>query len=190
MNSKYLISVVFFSLSAFAEQELDLSFLKGLEAKAKESTDINLGPEQIQLLMGFSGEGSKELLGLGKSIERVQVKTFEFDKDGMYSFAEMEGLRAKLKSGDFVPLISVKEKSGFTEIVMRKGPKGNRGFVIVSAEARELTVVNIVGDLDLASLGKLTGKFGIPNIQMNSGGTSKGKGSSKGGKEDQDEDEK
>ena len=187
MNSKYLIPVVFFSLSAFAEQELDLSFLKGLEAKAKESTDINLGPEQIQLLMGFSGEGSKELLGLGKSIERVQVKTFEFDKDGMYNVADMESLRAKLKNGDFVPLISVKEKGGFTEIVMRKGPKGNRGFVIVSAEAREVTVVNIVGDLDLASLGKLTGKFGIPNIQMNSGGSSKG---NKGGKKEQDEDEK
>ena len=187
MNSKYLISVVLFSLAAFAEQELDLSFLKGLEAKAKESTDINLGPEQIQLLMGFSGEGSKELLGLGKSIERVQVKTFEFDKEGMYSFAEMEGLRAKLKGGDFVPLISVKEKGGFTEIVMRKGPKGMRGFVIVSAEARELTVVNIVGDLDLASLGKLTGKFGIPNIQMNSGGSGKG---NKGAKKEQDEDEK
>ena len=70
---------------------------------------------------------------------------------------------------------------------MRKGPKGMRGFVIVAAEARELTVVNIVGDLDLASLGKLTGKFGIPNIQMNSGGGSKG---GKGSKKEQDEDEK
>ncbi len=187
MKSKYLIAVVFCSLVAFAEQELDLSFLKGLEAKAKESTDINLGPEQIQLLMGFSGEGSKELLGLGKSIERVQVKTFEFDKEGMYNIADAESLRAKLKSADFVPLISVKEKGGFTEIVMRKGPKGMRGFVIVAAEARELTVVNIVGDLDLASLGKLTGKFGIPNIQMNSGGGGKG---NKGAKKEQDEDEK
>jgi hypothetical protein len=190
MKSKYLIAVVFCSLVAFAEQELDLSFLKGLEAKAKESTDINLGPEQIQLLMGFSGEGSKELLGLGKSIERVQVKTFEFDKEGMYNIADAESLRAKLKSADFVPLISVKEKGGFTEIVMRKGPKGMRGFVIVAAEARELTVVNIVGDLDLASLGKLTGKFGIPNIQMNSGAGTKGSKGSKGGKEEQEEDEK
>lgn len=187
MKSKYLIAAVFMSLAAFAEQELDLSFLKGLEAKARESTDINLGPEQIQLMMGFSGEFSKELLGLGRSIERVQVKTLEFDKEGMYSVADMDNLRSKLKGGEFLPLISVKEKNGFTEIVMRKGPKGNRGFVIVSAEARELTVVNIVGDLDLASLGKLTGKFGIPNIQMNSGGGGKGK---KSGKEEQDEDEK
>ena len=183
MNPKHIFVVLFFSLLAFAEQELDLSFLKGLEAKAKESTDINLGPEQIQLMMGFSGEGSKELLGLGKSIERVQVKTFEFDKEGMYSVADMEGLRQQLKTGDFLPLLSVKEKGGFTEIVMRKGPKGMRGFVILSAEPREVTVVNIVGDLDMNSLSKLTGKFGIPNIQMGPAG--KGKGSGKKDKDDE-----
>ncbi len=166
MNPKHIVGVLFFSLLAFAEQELDLSFLKGLEAKAKQSTDINLGPEQIQLMMGFSGEGSKELLGLGKSIELVQVRSFEFDGEGMYSLEDMETLRQKLKSSDFVPLISVKERKSFTEIVMRKGPKGMRGFVILSAEPREVTVVNIVGDLDMNSLSKLTGKFGIPNIQM------------------------
>lgn len=175
MNPKHIFAVLFFSLLAFAEQELDLSFLKGLEAKAKESTDINLGPEQIQLMMGFSGEGSKELLGLGKSIERVQVKTFEFDKEGMYSVADMETLRQKLKTGDFLPLLSVKEKGGFTEIVMRKGPKGMRGFVILSAEPREVTVVNIVGDLDMNSMSKLAGKFGIPNIQMGPLGKGNGK---------------
>lgn len=164
---------------ALAEQELDLSFLKGLEAKAKESTDINLGPEQIKLMMGFSGEGSKELQGLGKTIERVQVKTFEFDKEGAYNIADMEGLRAKLKTGDYLPFISVKEKNGFTEIAMRKGPKGMNGFVILVAEPRELTVVNIVGEIDLASLGKLTGKFGIPNVQMGPAGKSAGKGAAK-----------
>jgi hypothetical protein len=186
MNSKPIIAILFFSLVAFGEQELDLSMLKGLEAKAKESADINLGPEQLQLMMGFSGEGSKELLGLGKSIERVQVKTFEFDKDWAYNIADAEALRAQLKSENFLPFISVKEKGGFTEIVMRKGPKGARGFVIVSAEARELTIVNIVGDLDLASLGKLAGKFGIPNIQMGPAGKGSDKGEKKS-KNDEDE---
>ena len=177
MNPKLIVAVLFSSLLALAEQELDLSFLKGLEAKAKQSTDINLGPEQIQLMMGFSGEGSKELQGLGKSIERVQVRSFEFDGEGMYSLEDMETLRQKLKSSDFVPLISVKDRKSFTEIVMRKGPQGGmRGFVILTAEPHEVTVINIVGNLDMQSLSKLTGKFGIPNIQMgpvNKGGKKK-----------------
>lgn len=169
MKLKQILFATFLAALSLSAQELDLSFLKGLESKAKEATDINLGQEQLQLMMGFSGEGSKELQGLGKMIERVQVKVLEFDKEGMYSIADMETLKNKLKTGEFVPLISHKEKGGFTEIAMRKGPKGNRGFVILSAEAREITVVNIVGDIDLSALGKLTGKFGIPNIQMGPG---------------------
>jgi len=187
MNLKQITAVVFFSTLSLTGQELDLSFLKGLEAKAKESTTINLGPEQIKLMMGFSGEGSKELQGLGKNIERVQVTTLEFDKEGMYNVADMDNLRAKLKTPEYVPFISVKERNGFTEIVMRKGPKGMNGFVILSAEPRELTIVNIVGQLDLASLGSLTGKFGIPNIHMGSSGKGEGKGEGKSGNKDEDE---
>jgi hypothetical protein len=179
MKLKHFAAVLFSSMLALSGQELDLSFLKGLEAKAKESTDINLGPEQIKLMMGFSGEGSKELQGLGKSIERVQVKTFEFDAAGAYNIADMEKLRANLKTGDYVPFISVKEKNGFTEIAMRKGPKGMNGFVILVAEPRELTVVNIVGEIDLASLGKLAGKFGIPNLAVGGGSKPANKGPNK-----------
>ena len=36
------------------------------------------------------------------------------------------------------------------------------GMTIIAAEKRELAVVNIVGPVDLKSLGELGGKFGIP----------------------------
>jgi hypothetical protein len=44
--------------------------------------------------------------------------------------------------------------------------RGDRinGLVIISAEPREFTVVNIVGDIDLDRLSKLEGEFGIPRI--------------------------
>ncbi|WP_031499347.1 DUF4252 domain-containing protein [Bryobacter aggregatus] len=164
---------------ALAEQALDLGALKGLEDKAKEATSIDLGPDQLKLMMGFANDGgSKDLQNLARTIELVQVRTYEFDKENMYSLADMEALRAKVKNSDFVPFLSVKEKKGFTEILMRKGPKGLRGFVLLSAEPREITVINIVGDLDLNSLSKLSGKFGIPEINL-------GTGSKGGNKEDE-----
>jgi hypothetical protein len=147
-------------------QELDLSFLKDIEDKAKEATNITLGKEQMQLISGLSGSSGVDLKTLAAGLEMVQVKVLEFDKEGMFRMADMETLRNKVKGADMVPVISVREKNGFTEILMRKGPKGNRGFVILAAEPRELTIVNIVGELDLSSLGKLSGKFGIPNVSM------------------------
>ena len=44
--------------------------------------------------------------------------------------------------------------------------EGNRssGLVILVAEPRELTVVNIVGPIDLNRLASLKGQFGIPDV--------------------------
>jgi hypothetical protein len=38
------------------------------------------------------------------------------------------------------------------------------GLVIIAAEPREFTVVNIVGNIDIDRLAHLQGEFGIPRI--------------------------
>jgi hypothetical protein len=175
-------------------QELDLSFLKDLEAKAVESTNITMGKEQLDLIKSFTGGLDKDLMSLAAGLELVQVKVMEFDKPGMFQMADMENLKNKVKSSGVVPMVSVKEKNGFTEIFLRKGEKGMRGFVILAAEDTELTIVNIVGDLDANSLAKLSGKFGIPNISMENRSSGSGSGKSKAtsggsGKKDDDEEQ-
>ena len=165
MKIVYLLALLAWPVVA---QEIDLSLLKGLEAKARESSNIDLGPEQMGLIKGFSGLVGGDLGDLAAGLLRVKVYSLEFDKDGMYSQAEAENLRAKVKADSkWLSLISVKEKGGFTEIMTHKGPNGDvDGFLILSAEARELTVVNIIGKLDMNKLSKLGGKFGIPKIEI------------------------
>lgn len=172
-------TLLLLTLTAFAAQEIDLSFLKGLEAKAKESTDIDLGPDQLGLLMSLAAN-EDPVKALGKQIERVQVKTLEFDKEGEFNPADLEKLRQSIKTSNYVPLISVKERKGFTEIGMRKEGDRMRGLVILAVEPKEITIVNILGNLDMATLGKLSGKLGIPNVQM---------GPSSGGKAKKDDEE-
>ncbi len=147
-------------------QEVDLSVLKGLEAKARESSNIDLGPEQMNLVKGFSGLAGGDLGDVAQGLRRVKVFNLEFDKEGSYSVADVEGIRSKLKGDSkWTSLISVKERNGFTEIMFHQGPDGKSdGFVLLSAEPRELTVVNIVGVLDLAKVARLGGKFGIPHL--------------------------
>lgn len=149
-------------------QEVDLSIFKGLEAKARETSNIDLGPEQMSLMKGFSGLLGGDLSEATAGLKRVKVYSLEFDKDGMYSLADAESVRTKVKSDSkWLSLISVKEKGGFTEIMTHKGPNGEMdGFLVLAAEPRELTIVNIIGVLDLNKLAKLGGKFGIPKIEV------------------------
>jgi hypothetical protein len=165
-------------------QELDLSFLKGLEAKASESNVVDLGPEQLGLMKSFLG-GDKntknELTELAAGIQKIVIRNFEFDKEGAYSFAEAQSLRDKIKADKgWVSIVSHKERDGsFSDIMMHRGPNGQSdGMLIFSAEKKELSLVNIVGNIDLSKLGKLSGNLGIPKIEMgpsNQVGGKKGK---------------
>jgi len=99
----------------------------------------------------------------------VKVFHAEFDKDGMYNLSDAENVRAKVKADSkWLSVISVKEKGGFTEIMMHRGPNGEGdGFLILAAEPRELTVVNLVGITDLSKLARMGGVFGIPRFNQN-----------------------
>ena len=165
MKNFYLLAILALPLTA---QVVDLSILKGLEAKARETSNIDLGPEQMGVLKGFSGLVGGDIGEVTQGLKRVRVYSLEFDKDGMYNLADAESIRTKVKADSkWISVISVKEKGGFTEIMTHQGANGEfDGFLILAAEPRELTVVNIVGALDMAKLGKLGGKFGIPKIEV------------------------
>ena len=52
-------------------------------------------------------------------------------------------------------IVGVREKGELTEIYLSNERNENGGLVVISAEADELTIVNIVGRVDLASLAAL-----------------------------------
>lgn len=159
-----------------AAQQIDFSLFDRLAEKAKESAIVNLGPEQLSLLAGMQPkEGGKELADLARTLKGIQVRSLEFDSPGQYDLNEVRALGVKIKSsGNWVSLVTVKEKDEFTEILVRKGADGKAdGLLILAAEPRELTLVHIDGVGDLASLAKLGGLAGIPEIAGALGETKK-----------------
>ena len=110
-------------------------------------------------------------------LKAIHVRTFEFDKEGMYSEADLDTVRSLLKSPPWSRVIDAKERREHTQIFVRqdKGDKGEIvGIVIISAEARELSIVSIDGAIDLSQLGRLGGNFGIPdNLPKTGGATAK-----------------
>ena len=57
-------------------------------------------------------------------------------------------------------------EDGTSEIYVRLVEKKPTGVAILCAEPKELTIVNIVGTLDLDRLADLGGDFGIPRLEF------------------------
>jgi hypothetical protein len=144
--------------------------LDRLAAKASETVDVSLDGSTLQFAAKFLDSKDPDQSKVRKLIaglEGIYVKSFEFDKKGEWTAADLDGIRNQLKAPDWSKIVGVKSTDGeISEIYLRKQNGKLTGVAILAAEAKELTVVNIVGPIDLDSLAELGGHFHIPPLDM------------------------
>ena len=143
--------------------------LDHLEAKASEKVDLSLDSNMLQFAAKFlEGKDPDEakVKKLIAGIEGIYIRSFEFKEKGAYSSADLEQIRSQLKAPEWARIVGVKsnEDGENTEIWVRSQAGKMSGIAILAAEPRELTVVNLVGNIDLDSLAALGGHFGIPKV--------------------------
>ena len=90
-----------------------------------------------------------------QGITGIYVKSFEFNAPNAYAESDVEAVRKQLAGPGWSRVVGIRGKGELTEIYLWKERDTNGGLVVISAEPNELTVVNIVGRVDLASLGAL-----------------------------------
>ena len=99
------------------------------------------------------------------NLRGIYVRSFEFAQNTSFA-GELDAIRKQLAAPGWSRLITVDSKRDGELVEVYSFREGNSsgGLAIVVAEPTELTIVNIVGPLDLAKLGALEGQFGIPRI--------------------------
>ncbi|HVR38352.1 MAG TPA: DUF4252 domain-containing protein, partial [Thermoanaerobaculia bacterium] len=92
------------------------------------------------------------------------VRSYEFSEEGAYDRSAIERVRKQL-GPNWKKIVNVRSRnSENVEIYTQMRGDAITGLVVISAEPRELTIVNIVGPIDLEKLADLEGKFGIPRV--------------------------
>jgi hypothetical protein len=158
-----------------ADARIVLPDLRLLEAKASEVVSVNLDAPLLGLAAGFLDDrkpdeaAAKELVA---GLEGVYVRSFTFDADFAYANTDIDALRRQLSAPRWqrvVEVRSLKERTNCDVYISMEGNRAN-GLVIIATEPRELTIVNIVGSVDLRKLHRLEGRFGVPNLQLEAKG--------------------
>jgi len=143
---------------------LQLDHLNKLAEKATETVDVSADASMLKQAAGFLAKGSdtEKMHRLLDGITGIYVKSFEFDAPNAYTESDVEVIRKQVSGPGWSRVVSVREKRELTEIYFWREKDTSGGLVVISAEENELTIVNIVGRVDLASLGAL-GPM-IPNL--------------------------
>jgi Domain of unknown function (DUF4252) len=158
-----------------------LPSLDKLAQKATESVDVTLDAPMLRLASAFLSSDDPDQARVKKLVAKlkgVYVRSFEFDREGQYSAADVEAVRSGLKGPGWARIVGVKSLKGEnTEVYMKKDGDQVGGVVVIDAEPKELTVVDIDGPIDPEELSELGGHMGIPKLGKKAKGE---KGSSKG----------
>ncbi|HEY6251662.1 MAG TPA: DUF4252 domain-containing protein [Candidatus Angelobacter sp.] len=159
-------------LAAFGQNaRLQLGNLEKLNNKAAEAHTVTLEADMLQLAIKFiemdHDPEAAQLKEVIKDLKGIYVKNFLFDRPNQYSQADVEAIRAQLAAPGWSKIVENRSKNARenSEIYIMKDGNKIAGVAILVAEPEELTVVNIVGPLDLDKLSALEGKFGIPSSE-------------------------
>jgi hypothetical protein len=153
--------------------KLQLDNEDALAKLANEIVDVNLDENLLRIIpkkiIVTSDTGEKTDVGqIVAGLKGVYVKSFGFNNEGQYGEPNITNVRAQLRSPGWTRLVNViKKKEGeniHVEVYMMTSPGGIDGVAILALEPKRLTMVNIVGNINLEKLSQLEGQFGIPAI--------------------------
>jgi Domain of unknown function (DUF4252) len=168
-----LLLIVSSALIAKAQDtRLQLSSLDHLAAKASQSVDVNIDERLIRIaaqVLSDNDTDEREVKKLVTNLKGIYVRSFEFDSEGQYTPADMEGIRTQLRAPGWSRLVNVtSRKEGTVEVYVLLNGQVIGGLAVLHADGKELTVVNLVGPVDLDKLAKLEGQLGIPEMGIES----------------------
>jgi len=154
------------------DPRIQLSHLDHLATRASQTVDVSVDERLIQLaakIFNDKDEDEAQIKKLVSGLKGIYVKSFEFDNENEYSAADLDTIKSQLREPAWSRLVNVTSKrEGNVEVYVSLVGGTVNGLTVLSAEPKELTVVNIVGPVDLEKLAKLEGSLGIPDLGIKS----------------------
>lgn len=156
-------------ISAAQSPRLDLPDLQSLAHNASDTVNISLGPWLLHTAGALIDDkdpnalSAKQLLA---GIDSIRVRSFEFSRDAAYSAADIEPVRRQLDGHGWTPLLQSHDRNTGEQVdvyVMMDNDR-TKGFALISSEPRQLTIINITGSIDLASLPALERRLHLPAV--------------------------
>ena len=159
------------ALSLAANPRLILPEFTALADKASDSVTITLDASMIALAGRFLDSNDPQEAAAEDAIKGLQgiiVRSFTFDRDAVYRPADLDGIRQQLSAPGWNRLVETRSQKDHANVEIYLMTNDNKavGLAVIASEPRQLTIVNIIGSIDLEKLHRLEGRFGVPKLNL------------------------
>lgn len=113
------------------------------EKNAVDVTEISMDPDSLDMVKGHDGQRAHSMV-------LNVVRTYSYDKPGMYNMADVDQFRNKLNSGEWHCSVHERNlKSGSsTDICQKRRSDGMKESAIITVEPKELTFIHQIKRAD------------------------------------------
>jgi len=133
-------------------------------------TSVNVSKELFQMIMKIEVEGDdtkdiKEMQNMMEQLDGLKVITFEDKEDPAKAAAIYKEFSSQFPSSSFAELMVVKEKGNNIRFLTKQDDKGKiLELVMLAEEEGEVTVLSLVGRIDMSTVSKLSGTMKIQGM--------------------------
>jgi hypothetical protein len=151
---------------------LRLESLEQLGPKAAESVNIDIDGFLIKFagsVLSDKDADERAVKEFVAGLKGVYVRSYEFKAEGQYTQADVSGVREQLRVPGWSRIMDVKSHGvdfGDAEVYVASAGGRVQGLTLLVVEPKELTVINIVGDVDLDKIKKMDGDLRLPHIHV------------------------
>jgi hypothetical protein len=151
---------------------LRLESLERLAPKAAETVNIEIDGILIKFagsILSDEDADERAVKELVTGLRGVYVRSYEFKSEGQFADADVTAVREQLRAPGWSRVMDVQSRGldfGDAEVYLATAGGRVEGFALLVVEPKELTVVNIVGSLDLDKLRRLGDNLNLPHIRV------------------------
>jgi hypothetical protein len=172
---KFAVIVLFASFVSLTAQEKDYSKYPGYvefgDLKDFQSnervTEVFLSENILNMVSKMTNENEPEVSELIGGLKLIKVHAFDVtDENKDKLLARVEEINQKVSGQNWERIVRVRDNSENVNVYIKTdGSEQIVGLLVMSVEPNsEAAFVNIVGNINLATIGKLGGKFNIPSL--------------------------
>ena len=152
-----------------AMQTFDMKGLDRFEAVASETVNVTLDVNMLRMATKFlpkDDPDSAKVRKIVSGLKGIYVRSYTFKDDNAYKPEDLTWLRDQMKSPGWSRIVGVKNKKDAENaevFVHTTGDNRVGGLTIFATKPKELTVVQILGDIDIDDLSALS-DIGVPDL--------------------------
>ena len=145
---------------------VDFGSFASLENSSKV-TEVLIDADLLSALATISNEEDPNIMSILNGLILVKANVFEINEANSSELKEkITAIDSKLSGNNWKRIVKTRSDDEIANVYIKQGNnKDITGLVVTTFESNgEAAFVNIVGTIELATIGKLGKKFGIPHL--------------------------